>query len=249
MGNATSTNMPTLKGAEVSPAWGKKRAPSRGPEPSLTATQIAHVAIEVPDADGLEAVTMQRIARGVGLTTMALYRYFSGKADLIDLMIDSASESPPNVGKPAVPRSNRLKKWARGCASIYSEHPWFLEATSARRSIMGPNELSWMESALAVFAESGLPRRDTRLAFLALIAHIRGHATFQQIRKQSESAEQRTSNLTQLLNSEADHIPRCWRLLVREHFLKILLIHLSLGSTACSKESAREPVECRVTYR
>ena len=69
---------------------------------------------------------MQRVAREVGVTTMALYRYFPGKADLLDRMIDSASDSPANFGKPSLSWNVRLKKWTRRCLAIYRNHPWFL---------------------------------------------------------------------------------------------------------------------------
>jgi AcrR family transcriptional regulator len=200
--------MPIRNENTLNPVWNKKRPPSRGPRPSVNTERIARVAIEVADADGLEAVTMQRIAREIGLTTMALYRYVSGKSELIDLMIDSASDSAaPIFGKPSSPWSDRLKEWARRCLAIYREHPWFLEATSTRRSIMGPNELAWMESAVAMLAESGLAPEDRHSAFLALIAHVRGHATFQQIRKYSESPRKWTRDLVQLLGSQPDRYP------------------------------------------
>jgi hypothetical protein len=124
---------------------------------------------------------MQRVAQEVGLTTMALYRYFPGKADVIALMIDSAADSSLNFGKPSSPWSIRLKEWARRCLSIYQDHPWFLEATTARQTPMGPNELAWMEAALSMLAESGLQPKKRNLAFFTIIGHVRGHATFQHV--------------------------------------------------------------------
>lgn len=70
---------------------------------------------------------------------MALYRYFPSKADLLELMIDSAGGSATNFGKLSLPWNVRLKKWARCCLAIYPNHPWFMQATSARQSLMGPN--------------------------------------------------------------------------------------------------------------
>jgi AcrR family transcriptional regulator len=161
----------------------------------------------VADEEGLEAVTMQRIAGEIGLTTMALYRYVSSKSDLVDLMIDAASDTAPVFGKPSQPWSDQLKEWARRCFFIYRDHPWFLEATSMRRSIMGPNELTCMEAALAMLAESGLAPQERHPAFLALIGHVRGHATFLQIRNRGESPQKWTNDLVQLLNTQADRYP------------------------------------------
>jgi len=207
MRNSETKNMSTKDANKVNQAWSKRPPPSRGPKPALSTTEIARVAIELADAEGLKAVTMQGVARMVGVTTMALYRYFPGKADLLDLMIDSASDSAPNFGKPTSPWSTRLKEWARRCLAIYQNHPWFLEATSVRRSIMGPNELLWMEAALAMLAESGLASAERHAAFLAQIGQVRGHATFQEKRKYGESAQEWTLDLAHVLKSDAGRYP------------------------------------------
>lgn len=199
--------MPAKNDRNANLPWGKKPLASRGPKPRLTTTQIARAAIRLADADGLEAVTMQRVAREVKVTTMALYRYFPGKANLIALMIDSASDHTKNDEKPLLPWNVRLKKWARSCLAIYRNHPWFLEATSVRRSPMGPNELSWVEAALAMLAESELAPEDRYSSFLVLIGHVRGHATFEQIRKYNNSRVEWIRELAQAVESHARRYP------------------------------------------
>ncbi len=192
---------------EANLAWGKKPAPSRGPKPTLSADRIARVAIRLADAEGMAGVTMQVLARQMGLTTMALYRYFPAKADLVALMIDSASDSPLDFGKPSLPWSRRLKEWARRCLAIYKDHPWFLEATSSREGVMGPNELSWMEAALAMLAESGLGPKERHHAFLAIIGHVRGHATFQRAGRLTGARNDWRRELARMLQLEAARYP------------------------------------------
>jgi AcrR family transcriptional regulator len=188
-------------------AWGNRRAPTRGPKPGLNTTQIARVAIGIADREGLEAVTMQRLAQDLGVTTMALYRYFPSKADLLAVMIDSAGDSAPDLGKPSAPWRDRLRKWAHACAHIYRKHPWFLEATTVRRSVMGPNELSWMEVALGLLTEAGLAPEECHGAFLAIIGHVRGYATFEQIKSHGESPRQWIRELDRLLRTDGRRYP------------------------------------------
>lgn len=195
--------MPAIKRSRANVAWGGKPPSSRGPKPTLSTDQIARSAIRLADAEGLEAVTMQRVAQEVAVTTMALYRYFPGKADLVAWMIDSASDAPLGFGKPSLPWSTRLKEWAGRCLAIYRNHRWFLEATSTRPTVMGPNELAWMEAALAMLAESGLGPKQRHHAFLAILAHVRGHATFEQI----EGRKERARELAQLLQGEPNRYP------------------------------------------
>jgi AcrR family transcriptional regulator len=199
--------MPIKRDAGANLVWGKKAAPSRGPKPTLSAVEIARAAIQLADVEGLEAVTMQRVAQQVGVATMALYRYFPSKADLLSLMIDSVSESAAQFGRPSSPWSVRLRRWAHCCLAIYRDHPWFLGATSVRHGLMGPNELSWMEAALAILAESGLSRKQRHHAFLAIIGQVRGHATFEEIKKHNASGQQWVHDLIHNLRPEADRFP------------------------------------------
>ena len=181
--------------------WEKRRAPSRGPKPGLSRIEIAEAAIRIADAEGLGAVTMQRVARKLGVTTMALYRYFTSKSDLVAVMIDSAEDSAAFGTRP-VPWKDRLEEWARRCASIYQKHPWFLEATTTRRSVMGPNELSWMEAGLALLEEAGLPPKERYYAFLTIIGHVRGYATFERLKSNSGSSQRWIRELDKLLRAE-----------------------------------------------
>jgi AcrR family transcriptional regulator len=187
--------------------WRERDHPNRGPKPTLTADQIARAAIGVADADGLGAVSMQRIARKVHVTTMALYRYFSSKAELVDLMIDLAGGPAPDLSVGAKRWRSRLEEWTRRCSSIYRNHPWFLQAATARRRVMGPNELEWLDAALGVLADTGLPARQQHLAFLVLIGHVRSNAEFMAGRAQGPSAEQWESVMARLLGKHRDRYP------------------------------------------
>jgi AcrR family transcriptional regulator len=199
--------MAAKKSSRAISHWVEKPAPTRGPKPSVSRDRIARTAVRLADKEGLAAVTMQRIAREVGLTTMALYRYFPGKAEVVALMIDSVADSSLHFGKAALPWSNRLKKWAESCLAIYRDHRWFLEATTVRQSPMGPNELAWMEAALSMLAESGLGSRKRHHAFFTIIGHVRGHATFEQAGRSSVEGKEWMRELSQTLQKEPDRYP------------------------------------------
>lgn len=190
--------MATNKDETRNLTWEKRRVPSRGPKPGLSTMTIARTAIRIADAEGLDAVTMQRVARESGVTTMALYRYFPGKSDLMAFMIDTAGGSFPGSAPLSGSWKDHLREWARRCAAIYQKHAWFLEATTSRRSMMGPNELSWMEAALAHLAEAGLPPNESYYAFLAIIGHIRGYATFERFRGSRGTPRRWIRELSQL---------------------------------------------------
>lgn len=187
--------------------WHERDHPSRGPKPALSADRIARAAIVIADAEGLAAVSMQRIAREVHVTTMALYRYFSSKAELIDLMIDTTGGPAPDLAPVSKGWRARLQEWTRRCSSIYRDHPWFLQAATARRRIMGPNELAWLDAALGVLGDAGLPARQQHAAFLVLIGHVRSNAEFMAGTDQGPSAGQWVSVMTALLKKHRDRYP------------------------------------------
>lgn len=133
--------------------WTDRPQPTRGPKPALTPQRVADTGIALAVAEGLGALSMQRIAAELGFTKMSLYRYVPGKAELVALMVERAIGAPPAVA-PADWRAG-LGAWASGMLDRFLAHPWALEATLGPRPI-GPNELAWMEAAVSVLVGTGL---------------------------------------------------------------------------------------------
>lgn len=154
--------------------WGDRPGPRRGPKPALTHDRIARAGIAIADAEGLGAVSMQRVAADLGFTKMSLYRYVPGKSELVALMADLAMGAPPaDLG--GGDRCERLRAWALALLPGFVRHPWVLEVTTGPR-VVGPNELAWTEAALAVLDGTGLGGA-ARLDVLAVLAgHVRNLA-------------------------------------------------------------------------
>jgi len=155
--------------------WGEKRGPSRGPKPGLSINQITWAAITVADAEGLEAVSMQRVAHECGVTTMALYRYVPDKAGLLALMIDIGLGAPPSLDNVAGGWRPRLEEWTRQIWATFHDHPWSLAATAPIRRI-GPNELGWLEAAISILSETGLSGSEMLDAIDTVLVYVRSKA-------------------------------------------------------------------------
>ncbi|MFD4764462.1 TetR/AcrR family transcriptional regulator [Streptomyces sp. NPDC057543] len=192
--------------ASLALLWGEQEQPRRGPKPSLTAERIVGAAIEVADAEGLDAVSMQRIATELDVTTMALYRYIPSKSDLVDLMVDAALGAPPALsGIPGGWRP-QLTEWARQCLALFRRHPWSLTATAMRRQLMGPNQLAWLDAALGVLSPTGLSAAQQHDTFLLVIGHIRNLA--QQLVDHDEEGDREWNRLSaELLERHAQRFP------------------------------------------
>ncbi|MFI2610434.1 TetR/AcrR family transcriptional regulator [Kitasatospora sp. NPDC018619] len=154
--------------------WGPAARPTRGPKPALSLERIAAAGVEVADAEGLGAVSMQKVAGLLDFTKMSLYRYVPGKAELIALMVESAVGTPPDAREGADWRE-QLRGWAHHLADSFAGHPWLLDATVGAR-VLGPRELAWLERVVAVLDGHGLTGPERMDAAVLLTGHVRGIA-------------------------------------------------------------------------
>ncbi|MEV4702240.1 TetR/AcrR family transcriptional regulator [Actinoplanes sp. NPDC049316] len=133
----------------------------RGRPPARTRPQVVAAAIAVADAEGLDALTMRRLAAELGAGPMSLYTYVRDKEELVDLMVDQVSEFDPAEGEPDL---LRLLVWQR---DLMLRHPW-LPAALPNRRLDGPHMLGHLERGLAALEPTGLPGA-VKLEILALL--------------------------------------------------------------------------------
>lgn len=152
--------------------WSGREPSTRGPKPALSIGRIATVAMTIADTEGLAAVSMHRVAGELDFTKMALYRYVSGKAELLAVMIEAAVGEPPDLaGVPGGWRP-RLQEFARLLAVSWERHPWLPWATIGDR-VMGPREVGWIECAVGALEDTRLTGVERMDAVFVLFGHIR----------------------------------------------------------------------------
>src|SRR3954471_954107 len=105
--------------------WAPRPSPTRGPRPTLTLDRIADAAIAIADAEGLAAVSMQRVAADLGYTKMSLYRYLPGKTEMVAVMLERAIGDPPAVGGDW---RQALTTWATALLNAHRGHARALAA-------------------------------------------------------------------------------------------------------------------------
>jgi AcrR family transcriptional regulator len=135
--------------------WGLDEGGTRGPKRGLSLDQLVDAAIEVADAEGAAALSMGRVAKHLGFTTMSLYRYVDSKDTLIDLVSDRVIGLPPELPVD-VPWRAGMEAWAWGVSRAIRRHPWWLELPLAAPP-MGPYNMAWLEVGLSVFAATAVP--------------------------------------------------------------------------------------------
>lgn len=155
--------------------WRGTDGPRRGPQPTLTLDRIVERAVELADAEGLEAVSMRRVAEGLGFTSMSLYRHVPGKAELLDLMVDAVNAESAYVDDLAGGWREKLTVIAQEEWKLFHRHPWVL-ALGWNQQALGPNGLAAYESALGAVAELGLDVREQVAVLHALLNFVKGAA-------------------------------------------------------------------------
>lgn len=160
---------------------------SRGPRPGLTLDRIVEVATEVADGDGLDALSMRRIARELGVGTMTLYRYVPDKQVLLALVLDRVLAPAAGAGAPPASWRETLSSDAREGRALYLRHPWLLEVNMAR-PVLGPGNVAGLERTLSGLADLPLSSRDKLNVVTALDGLVVG-AVRQQILYERVSAE------------------------------------------------------------
>lgn len=186
--------------------WGTDRRPTRGPKPTLNRAMIVAAAVEIADAEGLAAVSMQRIADRLGYTKMSLYRHLPGKAELTALMTEAALADLPQPDTSGVPpwRSG-LRSWALLSFERYHRHPWVMELLTGTRPL-GPNELDWTEAALETMADIALTGAEKLDTLVVLNGHVRSLA--QQLMGPGTSEAEITGTMAAALEMAGDRFPR-----------------------------------------
>jgi AcrR family transcriptional regulator len=156
--------------------WGRAQRGTRGPKQGTDLDAIVGAAIDLADADGLAAVSMRRVAERLGIGTMSLYTYVPGKAELLDLMLETVyAERQDDHPEPGATVRVQLEALARGQWAFHQRHPWTLQIATGR-SVLGPNETQGYESALSVVADLGLAARDAVAIIDTISLYVRGAA-------------------------------------------------------------------------
>jgi AcrR family transcriptional regulator len=164
--------------------WDLQRRPSRGPKPGLTLDQVTAAAIALADDEGLEGVSMRRIAQRLHVGTMSLYRYVPSKAELLDLMVDQVSGETEPADEVAGDWRARVEHVARANLRLYQLHPWLLQVFPWRPAI-GPGVLGKYEHELRALDGIGLTDVEMDLVLTNVLTFVRaaaaGHVEAEQL--------------------------------------------------------------------
>jgi AcrR family transcriptional regulator len=131
----------------------------RGPAPkqALNRKRALRAAISIADAEGLDAVSMRRLAAELGVGPMSLYRHVANKDELVTQMADEV------FGEPELPVPGpegwraKLELISRRQWELCRRHLWLPRAVSFTRPLLVPNMMAHTEWTLRALDGLGLP--------------------------------------------------------------------------------------------
>jgi DNA-binding transcriptional regulator YhcF (GntR family)/AcrR family transcriptional regulator len=127
------------------------------PRQALNRKQTLRTAIAIADTEGLDAVSMRRLAAEFGVGPMSLYRHVSSKDELVTQMTDEV------FGEPELPVPGpdgwraKLELISRLQWELCRRHPWLPRAISFTRPLLVPNMMAHTEWTLRALDGLGLP--------------------------------------------------------------------------------------------
>jgi AcrR family transcriptional regulator len=149
-------------------------APARPRRDPLTRQRVIRAALEIMDREGLEAVTMRRIGRELGVEAMSLYNHVRDKEDILDGICEEV------LAEFQLPQVDDWVEAARLGAHEYRRlllaHPNVITLMSERKGpFTNPDSLRAYEFALDLFRSVGLSKEDSVKAFHAFGGYILGY--------------------------------------------------------------------------
>jgi AcrR family transcriptional regulator len=169
--------------------WGAHQKIGRS---GLTVSTIVARAVTIADEEGLDAVSMRRLAEALDVGTMSLYTHIPGKSELTDLMIDAAYgelyESVEEAQRQPGDYRERLHFVAERNKALYERHPWLLDVPLGR-PVLGPHAAMKYETELRVLDGIGLTASEMDSTEALLVMHVQATARLRVARLRAQNRD------------------------------------------------------------
>lgn len=142
-------------------------------EPPLSVERIVATAVDLLDSNGLDGLTMRRLANRIGAGAMSLYWHVANKEEVLDLALDSvlAYRQPAPGDAPDAWREDVihvLEDWR----TAMLRHPW--SAALLPQRALGPNMLGRLERLSKALSGAGIADADLNVAIWSLWNYVMG---------------------------------------------------------------------------
>ena len=119
-------------------------------------------ALEIGDEEGLEAVSVRRVASDLGVTPMALYRHVRDKNDLHNAMLEAVMAGVDLTAgiRPTMPWQQQVRRGLQNAVDLLTARPVTLPLQIAYQGPLTPSLARSLEATLGVLLQAGFRPRD-----------------------------------------------------------------------------------------
>lgn len=152
-----------------SSVWIRERKGTR--EQGLTRAQIVRAAVELLDAEGLDALSMRKLAARLGAGATSLYWHVANKDELIELVMDEVYAGV--VLPEAADWRETASAFAYAMRQAVFDHPWSASLIGTVPGL-GPNALTAADRLMGAFMRAGFEGVDVDFAMTAVVSYTLG---------------------------------------------------------------------------
>jgi AcrR family transcriptional regulator len=128
--------------------------------------------IVLADREGIESISMRRLAQELGVEAMSLYTHVRNKDDLLDGMADAVIGQIP-TGADAAPWKSSLRRIVLAARGVALAHPW-APRVIASRTAPGPAMMRYADTVIGILREGGFTLAQTHHALHILGSRLLG---------------------------------------------------------------------------
>jgi AcrR family transcriptional regulator len=150
-----------------------QKSAGRVPRNTLSRDRIVDAAMALIDDDGLDALTMPRLAERLGVGTMSLYRHIDDKDDLINAVAEQVLSGVRVPDGAPDDWQGRVVGYLRALREQALAHPALSRILADRGLTVGPI-FDQLEQAHAILLAAGFSPSDAVRAFYALLTYVFG---------------------------------------------------------------------------
>lgn len=152
---------------------------TRAPRNFLSRERVVSGAVDLADAQGIEALTMRSLAAHLQVKPMSLYRHVANKDQLLDAMVEHlyAGMERPDPARPDW--RGELRRRSSSVRSTLVRHPWSLGLLESRSGPARPSAFQHADAVLETLLGAGFDPLLASRAFVALDSFVYGFAVLE----------------------------------------------------------------------
>jgi AcrR family transcriptional regulator len=157
----------------------ESQAPATPTRTPLSKERVLRAAVDLADREGIDALSMRRLAKDLGVEAMSLYNHVANKDEILLGMVDlvtSEVEDPTTDG--GLDWKTAIRRSAISTHDAFIRHRWSCPLMMKIAAVI-PSRMRWMEALLRTLRENGFSQNLTHHSYHALDSHITGFTLWQ----------------------------------------------------------------------